>query len=456
MKLSPLKATFLFVFFVFSFAVTRDVLASREKFSTTAVRNSLPSIAQTEATPTATQAPTLVSTPTPPKYYFPLTLSQPTLTPTPSPTPDATQPGDSFEEPYNKLICASPKAAIPDDDTNGISSTITSSDQRYIGDLDVRVAVNHTWIGDIVVSLIHLNTGTSQVLIDRPGYPAAATGCSYDNIAAILDDEITSSVEGKCSPGGPVTSTAISGIYKPNEPLSAFYGEQFSGEWTLNVSDRFQSDTGSFISWCLAAKLSDQPQSPPSTPEPPQLPNQASVSGLSGKKQALPLDCESRSAIDWAAHFGKSIGEIAFFNNLPLSENPDTGFVGDVNGIWGQIPPADYGIHAGPVAALLRDYGVEAYAHRPLSWDNLRAEVAAGRPVIVWIVYSVDNGIPEFFTPPDNHTTVVAKYEHTVIVGGYTQTSVTYLNGSTLYTVGKDQFLDSWSVMGNMAVTARP
>jgi uncharacterized protein YvpB len=187
------------------------------------------------------------------------------------------------------------------------------------------------------------------------------------------------------------------------------------------------------------------------------LPAQAILNGVTGKDQALPLDCESRSAVDWAKYFGYRIDELDFFNHLPKSDNPDKGFVGNVYGQWGQIPPNPYGVHAEPVAQLLRNgYGVTAYAHRPLSWDGLRAEIAAGRPVFVWIIGSIVNGIPVYYTPQDGLHTIVARFEHTVLITGYTSSTVYYLNGDTIYSTSVSQFLDSWSALGNMAITASP
>jgi uncharacterized protein YvpB len=206
----------------------------------------------------------------------------------------------------------------------------------------------------------------------------------------------------------------------------------------------------------LGASISPAPAPPTPTPDPPSLPSQAIINNVTGKAQALPLDCESRSAVDWAHYFGRTINEIGFFNNLLESDNPDVGFVGDVYGQWGQIPPNAYGVHAEPVADLLRQYGMQAYAHRPLSWDHLRAEIAAGRPVVVWIIGSIINGMPVYYTPSDGLSTIVARYEHTVVVTGYTQSLVYYLNGDTIYSRPISQFLDSWSALGNMAVTARP
>ena len=179
--------------------------------------------------------------------------------------------------------------------------------------------------------------------------------------------------------------------------------------------------------------------------------------------QALPLDCESRSAVDWADYFGYSIGELNFFYGLPTSDNADLGFVGNVYGTWGQIPPYAYGVHAKPIANRLKDFGVPAVVHRPLSWPNLKAEIAAGRPVIVWILGSkysgydyVVNGIPEYSQPKGGNNTVVARYEHTVVVTGYSQDTVSYLNGGNIYQKDLKQFLESWSALGNMAVTMQP
>lgn len=361
-------------------------------------------------------------------------------------------PPPTYIPPSKVIFCNSSSAAIPDNNSSGVDRTITITDPRMIMDLDVTLDVNHTWVGDLRLRLTHQETNRAITLIDRPGYPASDYGCSNDNIRTILDDEISSSVANKCAS----SPAAISGIYIPETPLNIFDGQPITGNWTLNISDRSVNDTGRFNRWCLVSSISPAPEPPTPTPVPPSIPSQAIINNVTGKAQALPLDCESRSAVDWANYFGRSINEIGFFNNLPESDNPDVGFVGNVYGQWGQTPPNAYGVHAEPIAALLRQYGLQAYAHRPLSWNELRAEIAAGRPVIVWIIGSITNGIPVYYTPSDGLSTIVASYEHTVIVTGYTQNLVYYLNGATIYSRSVSQFLDSWSALGNMAVTARP
>jgi uncharacterized protein YvpB len=130
--------------------------------------------------------------------------------------------------------------------------------------------------------------------------------------------------------------------------------------------------------------------------------------------------------------------------------------VGSAWGLRGQIPPAAYGVHADPVAALLRAYGVGARAEHGLGWDTLQAQIDAGRPVIVWVVGEVWYGTGvEYTAASDGHTTVVAPYEHTVMVIGYGPGTVTVLDGARVYSSSLAQFMASWGVLGNMAVVAQ-
>lgn len=184
------------------------------------------------------------------------------------------------------------------------------------------------------------------------------------------------------------------------------------------------------------------------------VPERARIEGVRGHQQSLSLSCESRSAVDWAAFYGVRIGEKQFQSQLPHSDNPDDGFVGNPNHAWGNVPPASYGVHAEPVAALLREYGLHAVAIRGLSWNELRAEIAAGRPVIVWVIGEMWKGNPVNYRSVSGDNTIVAPYEHTMILVGYAPKSVTMIDAYT----GKRQnyalrtFLDSWKTLGRMAV----
>lgn len=193
--------------------------------------------------------------------------------------------------------------------------------------------------------------------------------------------------------------------------------------------------------------------SPTLTSLPPTpLPKSALIEDIKGHKQAMPLSCEARSAVDWAAYFGVEINEIKFFNGLPSHDNPEVGFVGDVYGRWGQIPPNDYGVHAGPIAQRLREYGLKAMSVRQMTLEELKAEIAAGRPVILWVVGHVKRGTPVPYTSSDGEETIVAKFEHTVIAVGYTETKIRVLDGARSYEVYQGEFIKSWNVLENQAV----
>jgi uncharacterized protein YvpB len=160
--------------------------------------------------------------------------------------------------------------------------------------------------------------------------------------------------------------------------------------------------------------------------------------------------------VDWARYFGVEIGETEFLLGLPLSDNPDVGFVGFYNDYGGQVPPSSYGVPADPVASLLRNYGLPAGGLKGMSLDDLRSEIASGRPVIVWIIFGVTNGYAVDYTASDGQSLVVAPNEHTVIVIGYDDYSVTVLDGAWVYQRSIEQFESSWSVLGNMAVIYQP
>ncbi len=184
---------------------------------------------------------------------------------------------------------------------------------------------------------------------------------------------------------------------------------------------------------------------------------QSYVSGLVGHAQSYGLSCESRSAADVAAFWGTPLSEADILNALPRSDDPEIGFVGDVNGAWGYIPPHAYGVHAQPIAAVLQQRGLDALARVEMPFTELQAEIDAGRPVIVWIIGAVWNGTPETYTTIAGKQVLVAAFEHTMILIGYDENNVTLVNagdGKTgVYSL--TGFLASWKVLNNMAVVVK-
>lgn len=183
------------------------------------------------------------------------------------------------------------------------------------------------------------------------------------------------------------------------------------------------------------------------------LPAAYQISGVVGHAQSMPLSCESRVAADWAAFYGVNISESSFQSALPVSDNPDKGFVGSVYGLWGQIPPNDYGVHASPVAALLREYGLSANANKGVSLSTLKQQISSGHPVIVWVVGNVWTSAPVSYTASDGSTTTVAYYEHAVILTGYDETGFTFVDGDYTYWRSAEAFASSFTALGSMAIT---
>jgi uncharacterized protein YvpB len=175
---------------------------------------------------------------------------------------------------------------------------------------------------------------------------------------------------------------------------------------------------------------------------------------LKGKAQERSLSCESRSACDLLAHYGYRIGEDDFRLGIPLSDNPDEGFVGDVDGPGGFLPPAGYGVHAEPLAARLRAMGlpVRAFRGRDLAW--LRFELAQGKPVIVWATSQLDAPRCVVMRDGRGRSFTAVAGEHSYLAVGYGPGHVLLVDAAT----GRERqvfvrrFDASWAVLGRQAV----
>ncbi len=178
---------------------------------------------------------------------------------------------------------------------------------------------------------------------------------------------------------------------------------------------------------------------------------------VKGEAQQRSLSCESRSACDLLAHYGRPMDEGAFRLGIPITDNPDTGFVGDVDGPGGQLPPAGYGVHAEPLARRLEEVGFAAYAVRGMDLDALRTHLAEGRPVIVWATSQLDAPAPVTMRDAQGRRFVVARGEHTFLAVGYEPGRILLVDSAT----GRERavpfarFDASWAVLGRQAVVPR-
>ena len=127
-----------------------------------------------------------------------------------------------------------PPIAIPDG-PGGVataSATIASSSPSFVADVNVTVNIDHNFDGDLTLVLIS-PSGTRIVLSDRNG----AGGDDYTN--TVFDDAAGTSITAGAPP--------YTGSFRPEEPLSALYGESALGTWTVEVTDNAAGDAGTII-----------------------------------------------------------------------------------------------------------------------------------------------------------------------------------------------------------------
>ena len=159
----------------------------------------------------------------------------------------------AFSFTTENLYCSSPHLAIPDNDAEGVSDTISLTDATQLQDLDIKLDISHTYVGDLIITLEHIDTSTSVTLIDRPGAPASDYGCNGSDIDATIDDYgPDGDAETMCNAHPGISGRVRGGDPPSSTLLAAFNGETLSGDWKITVSDHAEEDVGQLNQWCLA------------------------------------------------------------------------------------------------------------------------------------------------------------------------------------------------------------
>ncbi len=148
--------------------------------------------------------------------------------------------------------------AIPDGTSYTVSPIIVSS-AGTIGKLTINIAIDHTWLGDLKITLGRQSTNTSVVLMDRPGVPGSALGSSANlssSFALSFSDAAgrpaAETIGNACTFGTVGISAACIGTaYLSHELLSDFTGEDQAGAWYLRVEDLEEIDRGQLVSWSI-------------------------------------------------------------------------------------------------------------------------------------------------------------------------------------------------------------
>ncbi|MDZ4764048.1 MAG: matrixin family metalloprotease [Chloroflexota bacterium] len=136
--------------------------------------------------------------------------------------------------------------AIPDA-VGSVASTIIVPDSGVLADLDVRVNITHTYVGDLDVTLTH--NGIPIRLLDSPNNAGGI--CSGNNVFIAFDDEASGSAQLSCTNSTTVDAYTAGAVYRPAQVLSGFDDQSVSGNWELRVSDAVNTDVGHLVNWCL-------------------------------------------------------------------------------------------------------------------------------------------------------------------------------------------------------------
>ncbi len=128
--------------------------------------------------------------------------------------------------------------ATPIPDVNTVDIPINVPDGGSVQDVNVRVRLNHTFDGDLVISLVHPDGTIIPLSTNRGGaganYGTGANDCS--GTPTVFDDEAASTI---------ATGTApFAGSFKPESPLSGLDGKLSNGTWKLRVRDTAALDVG--------------------------------------------------------------------------------------------------------------------------------------------------------------------------------------------------------------------
>jgi len=116
------------------------------------------------------------------------------------------------------------------------NSVISYPADIAVNDVNVTVNIEHSWIGDLTITLIAPDN-TQVVLAD------GVCGNCDDMINVTFDDEAANPISGAVDP--------ITGSYQPEGNLSDFDGLSTIGDWILRIVDNANEDGGQLLDWTL-------------------------------------------------------------------------------------------------------------------------------------------------------------------------------------------------------------
>jgi subtilisin-like proprotein convertase family protein len=169
--------------------------------------------------------------------------------------------------PVDAFYVSGTNYTIPDDDPNGIQSTIYVPDDRKIEKISIIVTLDHTWVGDLIFTLTGPD-GQTITLLDRPGTTDPDTDAG-DSSNASADYSLTFGDAGpepaEMMGAGCADTDSIIGLdcgkrFTPEtSPSEAWAGLSALGDWTLTISDNAELDLGELDGWIIAFRYEAVP-----------------------------------------------------------------------------------------------------------------------------------------------------------------------------------------------------
>ena len=167
-------------------------------------------------------------------------------------------------------------------------STVDVAATGTVDDVDVKVDIRHTFVGDLEVRLI--SPAGTKVAAGQPARRPRQLRQQRDRHVRRRG--------GEPLPPNP-SDLAIVGTFRPSQPLSAFDGQNLNGTWRLEVRDGFQADIGTLNAW--STRRTECDAAPAATPP------AVSISGpdtvfAGGSATTRPRDRQQRHHPDRLGH----------------------------------------------------------------------------------------------------------------------------------------------------------
>lgn len=137
-------------------------------------------------------------------------------------------------------------ASIPNPGWRFSDIKVGNNQKVTITDVNVRLTILHTWVGNLLIQLQGPRNGQIITLFDHHG----GAGDNLNGI--VFDDQATTAVASGAAP--------YSGAFQPTAPLSVLNGTRSDGTWTLRVQDPYgDGDLGQLVNWSLMFNVASLP-----------------------------------------------------------------------------------------------------------------------------------------------------------------------------------------------------